>query len=66
MQITRTGTVLTGEHASWTISIHDDSAGETGGYFLCLLLDGLHGFDSWFETIEQLDREISEFDVRWD
>lgn len=66
MQITRTGTVLTGEHASWTISVQDDSAGETGGYFLYLLLDELHGFDSWFETTEQLEREISEFDVRWD
>ena len=66
MQITRTGTVLTGEHAGWTISVHDDNAGETGGYFLYLLLDEQHGFDSCFETIEQLEREISEFDVRWD
>ncbi|MFJ2709748.1 hypothetical protein ACIOZM_02535 [Pseudomonas sp. NPDC087346] len=66
MQITRTGTVLTGEHAGWTMSVHDDSTGETGGYFLYLLQGKLNGFDSWFETIEQLEREISELHVRWD
>jgi hypothetical protein len=33
MQIIRTGTVLTGEYAGWTIKILDDRAGETGGYY---------------------------------
>lgn len=65
MQITRTGTVLTGEHTGWTIKIQDDRAGETGGYYLYLVQDELNGFDSWFETIEQLEQEISELEVRW-
>jgi hypothetical protein len=65
MHITRTGTVLTGEYAGWTISTQDDSAGTTGGFFLYLVRDELHGFDSWFESFQQLEHEISEFEVRW-
>lgn len=65
MQILRTGTVLTGEYAGWTIEIQDDRAGETGGYYLLLVQNESNGFDSWFEFIEQLQQQISELDVRW-
>ncbi|MHA4967590.1 hypothetical protein P0D91_05810 [Pseudomonas sp. CBSPBW29] len=65
MQIIRTGTVLTGEYAGWTIEIQDDRAGETGGYYLFLVQNESNAFDSWFEHIEQLQQQISELDVRW-
>ncbi|WP_223483620.1 hypothetical protein [Pseudomonas sp. A-RE-19] len=65
MTVIRTGTILTGDHAGWTIRIRDDRSGETGGYFLYLIRDQLHGFDAWFETLEQLEYEISEFEVNW-
>jgi hypothetical protein len=65
MQIIRTGIVLTGEYAGWTIEIQDDRAGETGGYYLFLVQNESNGFDSWFELIEQLQQQISELDVRW-
>ncbi|PJK33111.1 hypothetical protein CWC48_26890 [Pseudomonas sp. S10E 269] len=65
MQILHTGTVLTGEYAGWTIEIQDDRAGETGGYYLFLVLNESNGFDSWFELIEQLHEQISELNVRW-
>jgi hypothetical protein len=65
MQIIRTGTVLTGEYAGWTIEIQDDRAGATGGYYLFLVQNESNGFDSWFELIEHLQQQISGLDVRW-
>lgn len=65
MQTIRTGTVLTGEYAGWTIEIQDDRAGETGGYYLFLVRNESEGFDSWFELMEQLQQQVSELDVSW-
>jgi len=66
MPTTRSGTILSGEHTGWTITIQDDTAGETGGYYLYLADEQLNGFDAWFESMEPLEREISELEVRWD
>ena len=66
MQTILIGTIMTGEQTGWKVNIKDDSAGETGGFFLYLIRDQQHGFDSWFETLEQLRREISELEIRWD
>ncbi len=43
------GVVHSGEYASWKIQIIDDTAGETGGYYLILQHGDTEGFDYWFE-----------------
>ncbi|KFB99282.1 hypothetical protein GTGU_04284 [Trabulsiella guamensis ATCC 49490] len=43
------GIVHSGEYAGWKIQIVDDTAGETGGYYLILQHGNIECFDYWFE-----------------
>ena len=59
------GVVHSGEYASWKIQIIDDTAGETGGYYLILQHGDTEGFDYWFEKKEHLDNQLTDFDIKW-
>lgn len=59
------GIVHSGEYAGWKIQIVDDTAGDTGGYYLILHNGDIECFDYWFEKKEYLDNQLTDFDIKW-
>ncbi len=62
--IIKIGTVVAGEYSGYTIIVDDDSEGETGGFYIYLKGEG-GGFDYWFENVDHLNNQLSDFDVEW-
>jgi hypothetical protein len=51
--IGRKGKIINEEYLGWTVEVVDDSAGETGGYFIMYFnKDG--GGDDWLEKKEHI------------
>lgn len=65
MAIIRKGLIVGGEYAGWVVLIDDDRDGDSGGYYLYLKSEGHPGFDSWFELENELQAELSDFNVEW-
>lgn len=62
------GTILAGDDVGWTVRVIDDSV-NTGGYLVLVFCeqDKESGWDSWVETLEDLDAffEESGWVVSW-
>ncbi|MDJ0364025.1 hypothetical protein QMK33_02590 [Hymenobacter sp. H14-R3] len=64
--IGRKGKITNGEYLGWTIEVVNDSAGETGGYFILYFSkDG--GGNDWLEKKKNLIHYFAETDwvIEW-
>lgn len=64
MSIVRRGRILSGIEKDYSISIDDDSEGETGGYYL-YLQKADEGYDEWYENEAQLTIRLYDLDIEW-
>jgi len=64
--IGRKGRITNGEYIGWTVKVADDSAGETGGYYI-LLTDNSGGFDDWLEHKHNIPLYFADTDwvIEW-
>jgi len=64
--IGRKGRITNEEYLGWTVEVVDDTAGETGGYFI-LYFDKDGGGDDWLEKKEHIPRHFANTDwvIEW-
>jgi len=62
----RKGKITNEEYPNWTIEVVDDSAGETGGYFI-LYSNKNGGGDDWLEKKEHIPLYFADTDwvIEW-
>ncbi|WP_157929796.1 hypothetical protein [Orrella dioscoreae] len=65
MSIVRSGIIVGGGHEGAKISIFDDSAGDTGGYYVFIEEPGGGAFDNWFENLHVLKVNLEDYEVHW-
>lgn len=60
----KNGLIKEGQYKNWLITIVDDKGGATNGYYL-IIKSGDQAFDYWFESREQLNNQLMDFEVKW-
>lgn len=66
MTVIRKGVIVSGEYDGWVVLVDDDRSGDTGGFYLYFERVLNEGFDCWYESEDQLDSELSEYQVIWE